>query len=52
MRFGGRTRGGSWGGGEKVPSRLPAEHRPDTELDLMTLTSQPEPKPRVGHSTD
>ena len=42
------------GEGERIPSRLPAEHRDSlkVELDLKSLISGPELKPRVGHLTN
>ena len=41
--------------GKRIPSRPPPPTRslePNVGLDLTTLGSQPEPKPRVGHLID
>ena len=43
---------GAEGEREKISSRLHTHVEPDTGLNLMTLRSQPELKPRVGHSTE
>ena len=39
-------------GRERILSRLHTQCRDDVGLDLMTITSWPEPKSRVRHSTD
>ena len=45
------SRGGAEGESE-LQADSPLSMEPHTELDPMTLRSQPEPKPRVGCSTD
>ena len=44
----------AWGHGQtkRILSRLPLSAEPDVELNLSTLRSWPEPKPRVGGLTD
>ena len=37
---------------KRILGRLHAEREPDVGLDPMTLRSLPEPKSRMGHSTN
>jgi len=40
------------GEGERIQADSALSTEPHAGLDLMTLRSRPQPKPRVGHSTD